>query len=89
MAILSIFRKIVNYPKVVKLLKDVEDIERAYVYDYIDESALLCLYVSILEEIRKLGYGKKYGEEYFKRRYALVRICKKISEYAMEWRENV
>ena len=85
---MNIFRKIINYPKLRHLLSDMKTIEEAYIYDYIDETALLCLYVSILEEIRKLGYSDKYDEDYFKKRFAIVRICKKIAEFTIEWREN-
>ena len=88
MAILNMLRKIINYPKVRRLLEDTKEIEKAYLYDFIDESALMCLYVSIMEEMRKLGYGKKYCEDYFKKRFAIVRICKKIAEFTIEWREN-
>jgi len=57
--------------------RELRKIERAYLEGWIDEATLLCLYVDYHEEARKWNLDDYFSEEYFKKRYELIREVKR------------
>ena len=58
--------------------RELRKIERAYLEGWIDDATLLCLYVDYHEEARKWDLDDYFSEEYFRRRFELVRARRRM-----------
>jgi len=53
--------------------RELAHVERAYLEGWIDDATLLCLYVDFYEEARKWGLNDYFSDEYFKKRFEMVK----------------
>jgi len=66
------------YGVIKRIEQELNIIERAYMEGWIDESTLLCLYVDYYEEARKWLLDDYFSEEYFKKRFELIRARRRM-----------
>lgn len=70
--------RFILYGVIKRIEQELNIIERAYMEGWIDKATLLCLYVDYHEEARKWGLNDYFSEEYFRRRFELVRARRRM-----------